>query len=144
MPRNYISKKKKSLVFIRAKSRCEYCQSRADTALETFEIEHILAITLGGSDDLINLALSCRGCNSRKAMQHWIIEPATQQKILLFNPRTDRWKNHFKWSTDFLYVIGKTPIGKGTINALKLNRIGVVNLRKLMVLGKIHPPLDTV
>ncbi len=77
-------------------------------------------------------------------MQHWIIESATQQKIRLFNPRIDIWKNHFEWSADFLYIIGKTPIGKVTVDALKLNRIGVVNLRKLMILGKIHPPLDTV
>ena len=64
MSRKYISKKKKHLVFIRAKYRCEYCQSRADVALETFEIEHILPVTKSGSDDLINLALACRGCNT--------------------------------------------------------------------------------
>ena len=61
-------------------------------------------------------------------MRHWIVDTATQQKILLFNPRTDIWKNHFEWSSDFLHVIGKTPIGKVTVDALKLNRIGVVNV----------------
>ncbi|MEM6319476.1 MAG: HNH endonuclease [Bacteroidota bacterium] len=144
MPRKYISKKTKELVFIRAKHRCEYCQCRADTALETFEIEHILAVALGGSDALSNLALACRGCNSRKAMRVWIIDKITQQKIALFNPRKDKWKVHFEWSTDFLQVIGKTATGKITVEALQLNRVGVANVRKLMVLGGIHPPLDTV
>ncbi|MFK7982802.1 MAG: HNH endonuclease [Saprospiraceae bacterium] len=144
MPRKYIPKKKKELVFIRAKYRCEYCQSRADVALETFEIEHILPVTKSGSDDLRNLALACRGCNSRKAIRNWIIDKTTNKKVLLFNPRIEKWKEHFEWSSDFLKVKGKTLMGKVTVDALQLNRLGVVNIRKLMILGKIHPPLDTI
>lgn len=144
MPRKYISKQKKILVFARAKHRCEYCQCRSDTALETFEIEHIFPVGEGGVDDILNLALACRGCNSRKAMRVWVVDANSNKKIPLFNPRKEIWKNHFKWSDDFLTVIGLTSIGKITIDALKLNRTGVVNIRRLMVLGKIHPPLDTI
>ena len=85
-----------------------------------------------------------RGCNSRKAIRNWIIDKTTNQKILLFNPRIEEWKKHFEWSSDFLKVKGKTLMGKVTVDALQLNRLGVVNIRKLMILGKIHPPLDTI
>ena len=145
MPSTYISKKKRQLVFVRAKYRCEYCQCRTDTALETFEIDHILPIVLGGGvDDLTNLALACRGCNSRKAMKIWIDEADSEQRIPLFNPRKQDWKRHFKWSDDFSIIIGKTPVGKVTVEELRLNRTGVINIRRLMILGRIHPPLDTI
>ena len=144
MPRKYISKKKKALVFIRAKYRCEYCQCRSEIALESFEIEHIVPIVEGGGDDLLNLALACRGCNSRKAIRVFIIDKESKDKIPLFNPRREKWKNHFKWSNDFLEIIGVTVIGKITVDALQLNRIGVSNIRRLMILGQLHPPLDTI
>ena len=144
MPRKYIPKKKKELVFIRAKNRCEYCQCRTDVALETFEIEHIFPVVEGGVDDILNLALACRGCNSRKAMRIFIVDLKTEEKIPLFNPRKDLWKSHFKWSEDFLKIIGKTSSGKITVEALQLNRLGVLNIRRLMILGNLHPPLDTI
>jgi len=144
MPRKYISKKKKKLIFVRAKHRCEYCQCRSDTTLETFEIEHIFPVGKGGNDDIKNLALACRGCNSRKAIRILVFDKVSKQNVPLFNPRKDSWKNHFKWSDNFLEIIGSTVIGKVTVDALQLNRVGVVNLRRLMILGKIHPPLDTI
>jgi hypothetical protein len=45
------------------------------------------------------------------------------------------------WDEGYLNIIGLTPVGRTTVEALKLNRIGVVNLRKLMILGGIHPPV---
>ncbi len=77
-------------------------------------------------------------------MRVFINDTKTEKRISLFNPRKDLWKNHFKWSDDFLQIIGKTPIGKITIDALQLNRIGVVNIRRLMILGNLHPPFDTI
>ncbi len=48
--------------------------------------------------------------------------------------------NHFIWNIDFTQVIGVTAIGRATITALHLNRAGLVNIRRLMVLGGEHPP----
>lgn len=144
MPKSHVSKKNRELVFVRANGRCEYCQSRSDVALESFEIEHIIPVSKGGPQNLSNFALSCRGCNSRKAISTQGKDPLTNDIINLFHPRKDKWKTHFEWSDDFLTMIGKTPTGRATIQVLQLNRIGVINLRNLMVLGKIHPPLETL
>jgi hypothetical protein len=41
---------------------------------------------------------------------------------------------------DFEQVIGKTPCGRATVEALRLNRFGVVNLRRLLRDANLHPP----
>jgi len=115
-----------------------------DIALESFEIEHIVPIALGGTNALDNLALACRGCNSRKNAKIAAIDPPSKRMTAFFNPRKEEWKNHFKWTDNFRKMDGKTAIGRVTIISLQLNRLGVVNLRRLMVLGKVHPPLDTL
>jgi 5-methylcytosine-specific restriction endonuclease McrA len=66
MPRVYLSVAKQRAVVERAHSRCEYCQSQADYATETFAVEHIRPISRGGTSGLNNLALACSGCNGRK------------------------------------------------------------------------------
>lgn len=144
MSKAYISKQKKQLVFSRAKNRCEYCQCRSDVASASFEVEHILPETLSGDSTIANLGLSCRGCNSHKSTKTTAIDPESGKMVSLFNPRTNLWKQHFVWIDNFQQIKGSTSIGRATIAALQLNRTGVVNLRKLMILGKIHPPLDTV
>jgi len=144
MGRPHISHKIKEQVYLRAKGRCEYCQSRSNMDVESFEIEHIIPLILNGKSDLTNLALACRGCNSRKSVKIKGIDPTFQKEVYLFNPRVDRWKAHFAWDENYLTILGKTPKGRATISTLKLNRIGLINLRSLMILGKAHPPIDTL
>jgi hypothetical protein len=133
----------KTFLFLaeRANNLCEYCKCRSDYSHDTFESEHIYPFLLGGTNELINLAHSCKGCNSRKATRIAAIDPLTKQITPLFHPRLDLWNEHFMWDEGYLNVIGITPVGRTTVDALKLNRIGVVNLRKLMILGGIHPPI---
>lgn len=63
--------------------------------------------------------------------------------MALFHPRQMAWQEHIGWNEDYTIVIGLTPIGRTTIDALHLNRDGVVNLRKLLRLVGKHPPLFT-
>lgn len=63
--------------------------------------------------------------------------------VSLFHPRKDNWKDHFKWSDDFLFMEGVTPTGRATIIRLKTNRTAIVNLRKILI-GNGHPPEDTL
>jgi hypothetical protein len=39
-------------------------------------------------------------------------------------------------------VIGTTPTGRATVEELKLNRDGVVNLRRVLVVVQLHPPSE--
>jgi hypothetical protein len=58
----------------------------------------------------------------------------------LFHLRQQNWAEHFAWTEDFLHIIGLTPTGRATIELLRLNREGVVNLRKVLHLAGEHPP----
>jgi len=140
MPKPYLSSKIKELIAERAKYRCEYCQSRSDCACESFESEHIIPLSMGGTNTIENLAFSCRGCNSRKSDRTQSKDPLTQNDVPLFNPRTDLWTEHFAWDETYIQVIGLTPVGRCTVENLKINRPALINLRRLMVLGGIHPP----
>lgn len=128
------------IVAARALGCCEYCYCLEEFATQSFTIEHIKPRQAGGETTLENLAWSCFGCNSYKHTKTQAIDPETGEKVLLYNPRTQVWKEHFSWSDDFTRVIGKTPCGRATIEALRLNRVGVVNLRRLLFGANLHPP----
>lgn len=127
-------------VLERASHRCEYCQSQMRYATQRFSIEHIQPKAKGGTDDLENLALSCQGCNNHKFTRTEARDAVTGLLAPLYHPREHGWLEHFAWSDDFALVIGLTPTGRATVDALQLNRDGVVNLRRaLHALGE-HPP----
>ena len=140
MPRIYLSVATQRTVVERAENRCEYCQSQADYATETFAVEHIRPLSRGGINELDNLALSCSGCNGRKYNKTEAPDPADGVIVPLFNPREQRWQDHFCWSDDYTRIVGITPTGRATIETLQMNRSGPVNMRQLLyAIGK-HPP----
>ncbi len=140
MPRVYLSVVTQRAVVERAHRRCEYCQSQADYATETFAVEHICPLSRGGTSDLNNLALACSGCNGRKYNKTGAPDPADGDIAPLFNPREQQWQEHFCWSSDYTRIIGLTPTGRATVETLHMNRPSLVNMRQLLyAIGK-HPP----
>ncbi len=127
-------------VIARARNCCEYCQSQARYAPESFSIDHIIPRIKGGQTNLNNLALSCQGCNNHKYTKAEAFDPVTGNIVPLFHPRHHSWVDHFTWSEDFSLTIGLTPTGRATIEALKLNRTSVVNLRRVLQGIGEHPP----
>jgi hypothetical protein len=49
------------------------------------------------------------------------MDPESGTMIDLFNPRLQAWADHFAWSEDGTRIIGLTPTGRSTVNALSLN-----------------------
>lgn len=47
-----------------------------------------------------NLWQACFVCNNAKGTQTRGLNPETGAEVLLFNPRTQSWREHFAWSTD--------------------------------------------
>jgi hypothetical protein len=123
----------------RAKGCCEYCKILHDFIPDTFEIEHIIALIQGGTNELSNLAFSCSGCNNRKSSKIEAIDPESGEKVPLFHPRLDIWENHFNWKEDYSIVEGITSIGRATVEQLQLNRKGLINLRKALFAFGVHP-----
>ncbi len=136
----YLSASLKNEVYWRAKGLCEYCLSPEKFSSSTFEIEHIFPASLGGKTVLGNLALSCSTCNKHKSHRISIVDSETKKDVVFYNPRQDRWNEHFTWNNDFTEIVALTGKGRVTIKALKLNRKNLKNLRNLLCLVGLHPP----
>ncbi|HEV8717515.1 MAG TPA: HNH endonuclease signature motif containing protein [Candidatus Binatia bacterium] len=126
------------LVWQRAAHRCEYCHVPADVALLPFQVDHIIAEKHGGLTTTENLALSCERCNSHKGPN--IAGYFEGAHVPLFNPRQDCWADHFAWNGPVL--VGKTPVGKVTIEVLAINLPYRVALRAALIEEGIFPPDD--
>ena len=124
----------------RAAFLCEYCKTPEAYAVRPFDIDHVWPSSREGSGSTDNLALACQGCNSYKHARTAGRDPVTGATVSLFNPRQDAWETHFTWSQDFTEILGLSPTGRVTVITLRLNRPGLVNLRRLLFgVGK-HPP----
>lgn len=140
MSRRYITVAEQAQIIDRANRRCEYCKCTMDHAAQPFAIEHIVPISEGGVTSLSNLALACGGCNGHKYNKTEAIDPENQRSVPLYHPRNQIWDEHFTWSEDLLQIVGRSATGRATIDALRMNRSGVINLRRLLLLAGLHPP----
>lgn len=142
MTETYVPAELRRLVVQRASNRCEYCRYPGLYSPLSMSIDHIVPRSLGGVTVEDNLALSCQGCNGHKAARISATDPVSGSTVPLFNPRRERWREHFTWSEDFLKVSGLTSIGRATVEALQLNREGLVNTRLVLYPVGRHPPLE--
>jgi hypothetical protein len=143
--RRKIFPKIQHLVRQRANYLCEYCHTSERWQYVRFTIDHIIPLSLGGSDELDNLALACFHCNRRKANKLTALDPVSGEEVHLFNPRRDAWDEHFIWSSDGLYIISLTAIGRATVEALELNRERIISIRVAdKIIGRHPPPGDPV
>lgn len=137
---DYIPAELRRLVLERARHICEYCRISIAFLTGPITIDHILAQSLGGETVAENLACACYGCNQFKAARSFVYDAISEETVALFHPRQQQWVEHFDWSDDFTLMIGLTPTGRATIEALQLNRSGLVNLRRVLRDHGFHPP----
>jgi hypothetical protein len=130
----------KTAVAARAQWCCEYCRSQARYCPDPFVIEHVVPRSRGGSDDAMNLALACHGCNGHKYTSTGAPDPLHGRMAPLFHPRRDNWTEHFIWSEDRTRIVGLTPTGRATAEKLRLNRAELINLRRALTALDEHPP----
>ena len=138
----YIPVKLRNLVRKRAAEFCEYCRIPEDFSPQPFCFEHILPKFADGETKAENLALACQGCNSFKATRTEFEDGLTGKIVKLFNPRESKWRENFAWNEDFTKIIGITAEGRATVKALKMNRTGLINLRRVLYLSGEHPPIE--
>ena len=112
----------------RAEFCCEYCRIPESVFVLTFQIEHIVAKSHGGTDEESNLALACRRCNLHKGPNLSGMPIDGDDPVRLFNPRRDDWSDHFAMSADGR-MVGSTDIGEVTIRVLQMNHPRRVALR---------------
>lgn len=143
MARIKIPKSVKQQVRQAAQNRCGYCLSPQRLMMSRLQVEHIIPLAKGGSNDETNLWLACSICNGHKSDKITAIDPETGKDVQLFNPRTQDWFEHFRWSNDGLRVIGITPTGRATVEALHLDRDpDAIITRSWWVEAGWHPPTE--
>ena len=114
-------------VWQRADGRCEYCQIGEGDSLAPHEPDHVVAAQHGGPTLIENLALAFYDCNRAKGPNLASVDPQTGQSVFLFNPRRDRWIEHFR--LDGARIDGVTPIGRATMSLLQFNAPERIRLR---------------
>ncbi len=102
----------RELIRKRANYLCEYCHSPEKISATRFTIDHIIPKSLGGSNNLDNLALACRRCNERRYNFVAGYDSVTCKIVPLFNPRLQEWGQHFTLSADGTTIIGNTLVGR--------------------------------
>lgn len=140
MVKTYIPVELKSTITGRAQGCCEYCRSQARFSTQAFSIEHIIPVSCGGETVSENLALACQGCNNYKYTKTEGRDPVSSEMVALFHPRRQQWQEHFTWSEDFALIVGLTPTGRASVEVMRLNREGLVNLRRVLFGMGEHPP----
>jgi hypothetical protein len=120
--------------------RCGYCLTQELVSGVPLTIEHLLPRARGGGDEEGNLWLSCRLCNEAKGILTEAIDPETGEIASLFNPRLQRWAEHFIWAEVGTNVVGLTPTGRATVAVLSLNTEFRVRTRALWVEVGWYPP----
>ncbi len=141
MPKVYVPVAIQRVVVERAKGYCEYCLLPVAFSPASFNFEYIIPVVKQGETTLSNLAFSCGGCSAHKKDKVEALDPLTRQLSPLFNPRTAIWSDNFQWNDDDSQIVGTSPAGRATAQLLKVNRIGNINLRRLLKLAGIHPPV---
>lgn len=124
----------------RAKFRCEYCQTAEILSGIRCVADHIRPQSRGGSDEMDNLCAACSFCNGCKYAKIDGLDPATNQRVALFNPRQQAWHDHFQWSETGTIILGITACGRATVDALQLNESLRVMARSIWVQTGRHPP----
>jgi hypothetical protein len=128
----------RSIVQRRANHRCEYCFLHEEDAELPHEPDHVIAIKHGGATTQQNLAWACFVCNRHKGTDLASIDPLTGKIVPLFNPRQQKWKNHFTFKGG--RIVPLTAMGRVTVFLLQLNRLDRLEIRELAIAqGRLLP-----
>lgn len=116
---SYIPADLRRSVAARAGHRCEYCLIREEDTFFGCEIDHVISLKHGGATTEGNLAYSCMPCNRQKGSDLGSISPQTSTLVRFFNPRADRWEEHFELAGTLFRPL--TDIGEVTARILGFN-----------------------
>ena len=131
------SNKIKLQVAQRAQFRCEYCLLSEAISFYSFHIDHIRSLKHGGTSLLQNLAYCCPDCNHFKGSDVGSFSDFEDQLVRFFNPRKDKWEEHFELDNGSIF--GKTPIGIATERIFKFNNTDRIIFRRQLTVLSQYP-----
>jgi hypothetical protein len=133
----YVSAEVRRLVAERAERLCEYCLIGEDDTFFGCEVEHIISLKHGGSSDPDNLAYACVFCNRQKGSDIGSVSRQTGEFSRFYNPRTDRWLEHFGLVEDVITPL--TIVGEVTARILQFNAGERVLERRVLRVARRYP-----
>jgi hypothetical protein len=139
MSGQWISASIRAAVRTRAKGCCEYCRIPELGTLFGHEPDHIIAKQHGGKTIMENLALACMQCNRCKGPNIASVDRETNLIVPLFNPRTNRWSDHFR--SDGGRIKPLTDVGRATAALLEFDHKEREEIRhNLWLAGRLGSP----
>jgi hypothetical protein len=136
---SYVTAELRRLIATRANGLCEYCLIHEDDTYFGCQVEHIVSEKHGGPTEAANLAYACVFCNRAKGTDLGTIVPSTGVLIRFFNPRRDRWNDHF--ALDGVRIKPQTEIGEATIRILRFNDPDRLDERESLERVGRYPPV---
>ena len=123
----------------RARFRCEYCLLSEADAIVPFQVEHVIPRQHGGKTVLGNLAWACLHCNRHKGpnLAGFDRQTSPTKLVPLFHPRRHKWERHFR--LDGARIVGRTPVGRVTVEVLNMNAPLRVVLREQLIADGLFP-----
>src|SRR5438045_3175098 len=131
MSGEFISSDLRETVRRRAGILCEYCRFPEVMTLYPHEPDHIIALQHQGKTFADNLALALVKCNRLKGPNLASIDSVTGAIVRLFNPRTDRWTDHFR--SEGSNIVPLTPIGRSTAALLRFADPERIEARRFLI-----------
>ena len=116
---SYVGADLRRLVAARANRVCEYCLIHEDDTYFGCQVEHIIAEKHDGPTEAENLAYACACCNRAKGSDIGTWATSARQFTRFFNPRIDRWSEHFLLQG--VLIQPQSAIGEATAKILRFN-----------------------
>ena len=126
----WISQELRQIIAERANLLCEYCLVAEADTFYGCEVDHIISLKHGGSAEADNLAYACALCNRAKGSDVGSVS-TTGEFTRFFNPRTDRWAEHFLLEQAAIRPL--TTIGEVTARILGFNESARLHEREEMI-----------
>lgn len=134
---SYVGAERRRSVIARAGGRCEYCLIREEDTFFGCEVDHIISVKHGGAAESDNLAYACVVCNRQKGSDLGSIVWRTGELVRFYNPRADRWGDHF--ALEGARVRPLTDIGEVTARIFGFNSEERVPEREELISSGRYP-----
>jgi hypothetical protein len=136
---SYVSSDLRRRVRDRSHGICEYCLIHESDTFYGCQVDHIISEKHGGPTVHGNLAYACAFCNRAKGSDIASIAPTTSELTPFFNPRDQKWLDHFR--LDGVAITALTPVGEATEKIFGFNaRERLEEREALQRVGRYPPP----
>jgi len=116
---SYVSSDIREIVAGRANYVCEYCLLPKKTLISDSKSNTSLVVSTAVLLRLIIWRWRVVFCNRYKGSDIASLIPARNELIRFYNPRSDRWREHFRLNG--VVIVELTEIGEATIRILQMN-----------------------